>query len=63
MSHRRLAPRGIIARLVAILLATLLVEFAVSTLIYEQASEFSVREDEARRLAEHLVIARRLVAE
>jgi signal transduction histidine kinase len=49
--------------LVAILLATLVIEFAVSTLIYEQASEFSVRDDEARRLAEHLVIARRLVAE
>lgn len=58
--HRR---PGIIARLVAILLVTLVIEFAISTIIYEQASEFSVREDEARRLAEHLVIARRLVAE
>lgn len=64
MSRRlRLIPQGIIARLVAILLVTLVVEFAVSTAIYEQASEFAVREDEARRLAEHLVIARRLVAE
>lgn len=63
MKRRRFIPRGIIARLVAILLATLIVEFAISTIIYEQASEFSVREDEARRLAEHLVIARRLVAE
>ncbi|WP_294288395.1 ATP-binding protein [uncultured Sphingomonas sp.] len=59
----RLIPQGIIARLVAILLVTLVVEFAISTAIYEQASEFSVREDEARRLAEHLVIARRLIAE
>lgn len=64
MSRRlRLVPQGIIARLVAILLVTLIVEFAISTAIYEQASEFSVREDEARRLAEHLVIARRLIAE
>lgn len=63
MRRFRFLPRGIIARLVAILLATLMIEFTVSTIIYEQASEFSVRDDEARRLAEHLVIARRLVAE
>ncbi|MBM3929555.1 MAG: two-component sensor histidine kinase, partial [Sphingomonadales bacterium] len=63
MRRLRLIPQGIIARLVAILLVTLVVEFAISTAIYEQASEFSVREDEARRLAEHLVIARRLIAE
>ncbi len=63
MKRLRLLPRGIIARLVAILLLTLVTEFAVSTIIYERASEFSIREDEARRLAEHLVITRRLVAE
>jgi len=63
MTLRRLLPGGMVARLVAILLVTLVAEFAVSTVIYEQASEFAVREDEARRLAEHLVIARRLVAE
>ncbi|MFD1787071.1 ATP-binding protein [Sphingomonas floccifaciens] len=63
MTRLRLIPQGIIARLVAILLVTLVVEFAISTAIYEQASEFAVREDEARRLAEHLVIARRLISE
>lgn len=63
MRRLRLVPRGIIARLIAILLMTLVIEFAVSTIIYERASEFSIREDEARRLAEHLVITRRLVAE
>jgi signal transduction histidine kinase len=63
MRRLRFLPRGIIARLVAVLLVTLGIEFAVSTILYERASEFSVREDEARRLAEHLVIARRLVAE
>lgn len=63
MKRFHLLPRGIIARLMSILLLTLVIEFAVSTIIYEQASAFSVREDEARRLAEHLVIARRLVAE
>ena len=54
---------GLIGRLVAILLLTVTIEFGVSTLLYERASQFSVRDDEARRLAEHLVISRRLVAE
>lgn len=54
---------GLIGRLVAILLVTTLIEFGVSTLLYERASQFSVQDDEARRLAEHLVISRRLVAE
>ena len=63
MRRAQLLPGGLIPRLVAILLVTLLIEFAASTLIYEQAGRFSVHDDEARRLAEHLVIARRLVAE
>ncbi|MEZ0496095.1 ATP-binding protein [Sphingomonas sp. IW22] len=54
---------GLIGRLVAILLFALALEFIASTLLYERASEFSVRDDEARRLAEHLVIVRRLVGE
>ena len=54
---------GLLGQVVAILLLTMLIEFGVSTLLYERASEFSVRDDEARRLAEHLVIARRLVEE
>ena len=54
---------GLIGQLVAILLLAVLVEFSVSTLLYERASQFSVRDDEARRLAEHLVISRRLIAE
>lgn len=32
-------------------------------MFYERASHFSIREDEANRLAEHLVIARRLIGE
>ncbi|MDB5661728.1 MAG: two-component sensor histidine kinase [Sphingomonas bacterium] len=54
---------GLLGRIVAILLLTVVIEFGASTLLYERASRFSVREDEARRLAEHLVIARKLVAE
>ena len=56
-------PFGLIGRLVAILLLAVTVEFGISTFLYERASQFSVRDDEARRLAEHLVIARRLVVE
>ena len=54
---------GLIGQIVCILLLTMLIEFGVSVFLYERASRFSVRDDEAHRLAEHLVIARRLVAE
>lgn len=54
---------GLLGRIVAIVLLTVLIEFGVSTLLYERANRYAVRDDEARRLAEHLVISRRLVAE
>lgn len=60
MRHRSI---GLIGRLVAILLLAVTVEFGISTFLYERASRFSVRDDEARRLAEHLVVARRVIAE
>lgn len=59
---RRPWPAGLVGQIVAILLVTMVVEFGVSTWLYERASQFSVRDDEARRLAEHLVISRTLVA-
>lgn len=59
---RRL-PLGLAGRIFAILLLAILIEFGVSTFFYERASQLSVRDDEARRLAEHLVIARKLLAE
>lgn len=54
---------GLVSRIFAILLLTVTLEFAVGTLIYERASVLSLQDDEARRLAEHLVIARKLVTE
>ncbi len=54
---------GLLGQVVAILLITLLIEFGASTILYERASRFAVRDDEANRLAEHLVISRRLIAE
>jgi len=54
---------GLMGRVFAILLLAILIEFGASTFYYERASQLSVRDDEARRLAEHLVIARKLLAE
>lgn len=54
---------GLVGQVIAILLLTLGIQFGASTLLYERASQFSVRDDEAHRLAEHLVISRRLIAE
>lgn len=54
---------GLIGRVFAILLLAVLVEYAASTFLYERASQFSVRQDEAHRLAEHLVIATKLIEE
>lgn len=54
---------GLVGRIFAILLLTVTLEFAVGTLIYERASQLSLQDDEARRLAEHLVIARKLLTE
>ncbi|MDX3901345.1 MAG: ATP-binding protein [Sphingobium sp.] len=54
---------GLLGRLIAILLLTVVLEFAVGTLIYERASHLSLQEDDAKRLAEHLVIARKLMHE
>jgi two-component system, OmpR family, osmolarity sensor histidine kinase EnvZ len=63
LKHRARVPRGLLGRILVILLLTVVIEFGISTLLYERASNFSVREDEANRLAEHLVIARKLVEE
>ncbi|WP_030538779.1 ATP-binding protein [Sphingobium sp. DC-2] len=54
---------GLVGRLFVILLLALTLEFAVGTLIYERAGHLSLQDDEARRLAEHLVIARKLLTE
>lgn len=52
---------GLFGRLVVILLLTVVVEFSASTLLYERASELSLQEDQAHRLAEHLEVSRKLL--
>lgn len=61
MMPLRLRPIGLIGQIVAILLLAVAVEFIASTVLYERASEFSIGDDEARRLGEHLVVARQLL--
>jgi signal transduction histidine kinase len=63
MIRRIGGPLGLLGRIFAILLLTIVIEFGASTYLYERSSHFSVREDEARRLAEHLIIARKLLNE
>jgi signal transduction histidine kinase len=54
---------GLLGRLLALLLLTLGLEFFASTVMYERSSRALIRDDEAHRLAEHLVIARKLMSE
>ena len=54
---------GVVGQIFAILLLALAIEFGSSTLLYERASQFAVREDVAHRLAEQLVISRKIVGD
>ncbi len=52
---------GLPERLLAILLLVAGVDFAANTLLFDRASRFALREDDAARVAEHLVIASRAI--
>lgn len=52
---------GLPERLLAILLLVAGVDFAANTLLFDRASRFALREDDAARVAEHLVIASRVM--
>jgi signal transduction histidine kinase len=54
---------GLLGRLLTILLMALSIEFIASTVLYERSSRTLIHDDEAHRLAEHLVIARKLLSE
>jgi two-component system osmolarity sensor histidine kinase EnvZ len=60
--HKRL-PFGLLGRVFAILLLAIAIEFAVSTVLYERASEVHALEEEAFHIAERLAVAARLVEE
>ncbi|MFW2828918.1 ATP-binding protein [Sphingomonas sp. ID0503] len=61
MNEARRWSVGLLGRVLAVLLLTVVVEFGVSTLLYERASRLSVHEDEAARLAEAIAPAVRLL--
>ena len=50
---------GLPDRLLAILVLILIVDFAVSSLLFERANSFELRQDDAERIAENLVMATR----
>ncbi len=52
---------GLPERLLAILLLFLVVDFAVNTVIFQRANSFELRQDDASRIAENLVLASRAV--
>jgi len=52
---------GLLGRIFIILALVLATEFIANTYIFDRASQFALREDEARRMAEHLVVARRVL--
>lgn len=54
---------GLVGRILAIVLLTILVEFFAGTVLYDRASNLRVREDEANRVAEHLASASRVMTQ
>ena len=59
MSRR--ASVGLLGRLLVILLIVAATEFAANTFLFERASTFALQDDDAKRMAEHLVVARRVL--
>ncbi|MDX3909971.1 MAG: ATP-binding protein [Sphingobium sp.] len=58
---RRTRSIGLLGRILIILLIVMATEFVATTVQYQRASQFSLEEDDARRMAEHLVVARRVM--
>lgn len=52
---------GLGGRLLAILLFVVTIDFFVNSIFFDRANDFVLREDDAARMAEHLVIARRMI--
>ena len=52
---------GLLGRIILILIAVMATEFVTNTYLFDRASQFALHEDEVERIAEHLVIAHRLM--
>lgn len=57
----KLVPRGALARVLVVVTITAIAGFTANTLFYEGASRFSLREEEARRTSEHIVVVARML--
>jgi signal transduction histidine kinase len=57
----RIASVGLLGRILLILALVMATEFVANTYIFERASRFALRDDEAQRMAAHLVIAQRVL--
>jgi len=57
----RLPSIGLLGRILLILAFVLATEFVANTLIFDRASKFALQDDEAHRMAEHIVVARRVM--
>lgn len=57
----KLVPRGALASVLAVVTITAIAGLTANTLFYEGASRFSLREEEARRTSEHIVVVARML--
>jgi two-component system, OmpR family, osmolarity sensor histidine kinase EnvZ len=57
----KLAHLGTLGRVLSVVTITAVVGLTANTLLYEGASRFSVREEEARRTSEHIVVVARML--
>lgn len=61
MTRLRLIPAGAFGRIIAVVAATAVIGLTLNTLLYVGSSRFSIREEEARRASEHIVIVSRML--
>jgi signal transduction histidine kinase len=52
---------GLLGRILLILAFVLVTEFVANTLIFERVNKFALQDDDAHRMAEYLVVARRIM--
>lgn len=57
----RLPSVGLLGRILLILALVLMIEFVANTLVFERVSKFALQDDDAHRMAEYLVVARRIM--
>ncbi|MBM0106837.1 HAMP domain-containing protein [Steroidobacter sp. S1-65] len=57
----KLVPPGAVGRVLAVVALTGVIGLSLNTLVYEGTSRFSIREEEARRTSEHIVVVSRML--